>query len=380
MESIQKFFVNIWNKFKAWIAASPRRAGLWAAAIVLFFVGLFIPVPPPHVELAGMPLFSNGPAWLTNSLVTTVVVDLILIIVAVLATSRMSLIPSGLQNFMEIVVEALFGLAQSVAGDRARQFFPWVATIFLFVVISNWTELIPGVTSIVIYHHNTEATEPSEHSQHQVGQLAMANGKLILVDSDSERTLLAQADTSQEAADTADTGEHEAEYVPVFRPPSTDLNVTFALAISTMVMVQIWGWRTQGGAYFRKFTNTKGPNTGMRIIAGYVSVLEIVSEFARIIAFGFRLFGNIFAGDVILLTMAFLIPFFLPLPFYGLEVFVGLIQALVFMMLALVFFTMATISHGHEEHPDDMDAGHHHIPSPEDVEVVSGTVAPAGSH
>jgi F-type H+-transporting ATPase subunit a len=152
--------------------------------------------------------------------------------------------------------------------------------------------------------------------------------------------------------------------------------MTFALAISTMIMVQIWGVRTQGGAYFAKFTNTKGPNVGMRIISGYVSILEIISEFSRIIAFGFRLFGNIFAGEVVLATMAFLIPFFLPLPFYALEVFVGVIQALVFMMLALVFFTMATISHGHEEH-DPHEATTHHE---DDVNVVPGTLAPEGSH
>jgi F-type H+-transporting ATPase subunit a len=90
----------------------------------------------------------------------------------------------------------------------------------------------------------------------------------------------------------------------------------------------------------------------MKGISVFLSFLEVISEFSRILAFGFRLFGNIFAGEVVLATMAFLVPFFLPLPFYALEVFVGVIQALVFTMLALVFFTMATISHGHEEHGD----------------------------
>jgi len=383
MESIQKSFTDAWNKFKAWINNNPRRAALWAAAIVLFIVGFFIPVPPPHVELSGMPIFSNGPAWLTNALITTIIVDLVIIIVAVLATSKMQLIPSGLQNFMELVVEGLFGLAQSVAGDRARDFFPWVATIFIFVLMSNWIGLIPGVGSIVVYHNGTTSHEANSQTVRLSNQLAMAHGKLILVDSSSD-TKLAQTATPvpQEGAGTNEaTHEAEAEYVPLFRAPSTDLNMTFALAISTMVMVQVWGVRSQGSAYFAKFTNTKGPNVLMRIIAGYVSVLEIISEFARIIAFGFRLFGNIFAGEVVLMTMAFLIPFFLPLPFYGLEVFVGVIQALVFMMLALVFFTMATISHGHEEHETDHDTHGHHIHSDADVDdVVPGTVAPAGSH
>jgi F-type H+-transporting ATPase subunit a len=136
--------------------------------------------------------------------------------------------------------------------------------------------------------------------------------------------------------------------------------MTFALAITTVIMVQIWGVRAQGGAYFSKFANASGENAAMKGISVFVSFLEIVSEFARIIAFGFRLFGNIFAGEVVLATMAFLIPFFLPLPFYALEIFVGVIQALVFMMLALVFFTMATISHGHEEHGDSHAQGTAH--------------------
>ena len=126
---------------------------------------------------------------------------------------------------------------------------------------------------------------------------------------------------------------------------------TFALAIATMVMVQIWGFRYLGGSYFRKFWNFSGPNGFMKGINGFVGILELISEFARIIAFGFRLFGNIFAGEIVLATMAFLVAFLLPVPFYALEVFVGFVQALVFMMLALVFFQMATISHGgHDEH------------------------------
>jgi len=105
-----------------------------------------------------------------------------------------------------------------------------------------------------------------------------------------------------------------------------------------------------GGRYFKKFWNTSGHGF-MKGINGFVGILELISEFARIIAFGFRLFGNIFAGEIVLATMAFLFAFLLPIPFYALEVFVGFVQALVFMMLALVFFQMSTISHGsHDEH------------------------------
>jgi F-type H+-transporting ATPase subunit a len=293
----------------------------------------------------------------------------VLILLAVAATARMNLVPSGLQNLMELVVETLYGLAESVAGPRARSFFPWVATIFLFVLVSNWSGLIPGVGSIGYYHLEEHAEDDAEHALQLGNQLALANGQLIVVDDEP----LAQAATPEAEGDHGEEAqpeggvlseepaeEHGPKFVPLFRAPSADLNMTFALAITTVIMVQIWGVRSQGGAYFAKFANASGSNAAMKGISVFVSFLEIVSEFARIIAFGFRLFGNIFAGEVVLATMAFLIPFFLPLPFYALEIFVGVIQALVFMMLALVFFTMATISHGHgDDHGDDHGDSHH---------------------
>lgn len=115
-----------------------------------------------------------------------------------------------------------------------------------------------------------------------------------------------------------------------------------------MVMVQVWGIGALGLGYFKKFFQFNGPNLGMKLISSFVGILELLSEFSRLIAFGFRLFGNIFAGEIVLATMAFLVAYLLPVPFYILEVFVGVVQALVFMMLALVFFTMATMSHEHE--------------------------------
>jgi F-type H+-transporting ATPase subunit a len=117
-----------------------------------------------------------------------------------------------------------------------------------------------------------------------------------------------------------------------------------------MFMVQVHGIRALGGGYFRKFWNTSGHGF-MKGINVFVSILELISEVSRIISFGFRLFGNIFAGEIVLATMAFLVAFLIPLPFYLLEILVAAVQALVFMMLALVFFTMATISHAHgDEH------------------------------
>ena len=371
MESIQNRFTAFWEKFRAWVEANPTRAGLWAAAIVLFIVGLFLPVDTPHVALSGEPLFSDGPRWLTNSIVTTIVVDIVLILLAVFATARMSLVPSGLQNLMEIVIEYLYGLAENVAGERARSFFPWAATIFLFVLISNWSGLIPGVGSIGYFHEEEHAATEHVNRWQLNDQLALANGQLIITEAPAEALgPLAQAATPEAEEDhaaeddhaVADDGHHGPKFVPLFRAPSADLNMTFALAITTVIMVQVWGVRSQGGAYFKKFANASGTGA-MKGISVFVSILEIISELSRILAFGFRLFGNIFAGEIVLATMAFLIPFFLPVPFYLLEIFVGVIQALVFAMLALVFFTMATIAHDHgDDHGHaDHGGGHGHV-------------------
>lgn len=336
MESIQNFFKNIWEKFKAWVDANPRRAAIWAAAIVLLIIGFFIPVDSPHVVLHGEPIFSTGPAWLTNSLLTTFIVDIVLIGLALLATSRMSLVPKGFQNVMEVLIEYLYSLSTSVAGARARQFFPVVATIFLFVLLSNYTGLIPGMGSIGYYQYPAEG---GEHALVLDSQLAMADGNLVL--------------TQPIANNLATEDGHGPKFVPLFRAPSADLNMTFALAIVTVVLVQYWGVQALGGSYFKKFINTSGQGF-MKGVNIFVGILEIISELSRILAFGFRLFGNVFAGEIVLATMAFLVTFWLPMPFYILELFVGFVQALVFMMLALVFGTMATVSHGHDDHE------HHH--------------------
>ena len=341
--------------------STPMRKGWTLVVVVLLIASVLMrfiaPVPPPHVALSGEPIFSNGPQWLTNSVLMTIIVDIILIILALATRFSLKEIPSGLQNVMEFVVETLYGLAESVAGRNAAKFFPWAATLFLLIILSNWSGLIPGVGSIGIYQPTAvhgeepaanegtpEATPtPGASEGRLTNQLAMADGKLILVSLEDVQARPAAAGAA------AEEGGHE-KFVPLLRAPSADLNMTFALAIATMVMVQIWGVRFLGGSYFRKFWNFTGPNGFMKGINFFVGILELISEFARIISFGFRLFGNIFAGEIVLATMAFLIAFLIPVPFYMLEVFVGFVQALVFMMLALVFFQMASIGHdGHNE-------------------------------
>ncbi len=334
---------NFFQKIGDYVRNKPRMAAIYIGLTLLLFVGFFIQVDQPHVSLAGEPLFSNGPQWFTNSTFTTILVDIFLLVVAFMATRGMKVVPGGLQNIMEFVIEGLMGLSESVAGKDAKRYFPWVATIFLFVIISNWTDVLPGVGSIGIYHppEGAHVEQPAEeapqegegHSSYLDGQLAMAGGDLILVE-------------AQPAPAASEEG--EAAFVPLFRPPSADLNMTFALAITTLVLVQVFGIKALGGKYFKKFFNASGEGF-MKGISAFVGILELISEFSRVIAFGFRLFGNVFAGEIVLATMAFLITFLLPIPFFALEIFVGFVQALVFMMLALIFFSLSTVSHDHDE-------------------------------
>jgi F-type H+-transporting ATPase subunit a len=292
-------------------------------------LSFFIRAPEPHVSLAAEPLLPGG--WFTNSLLTTLIVDIIVLALAFLATSNMQLVPSGLQNVFEAILEFLYNLAESVAGKAASMYFPWAATIFLFVLLSNYSGLIPGVGSIGLFY------EEEVHASRLDEQLAMADGKLLLQ---------AEGEAGEEPA----AAEEHAKFVPLFRAPTADLSTTFALALSTMFMVQLNGYRALGGNYFRKFAFWRPNGVGMmKPINGFVMFLELLSEISRILTFAFRLFGNIFAGEVVLVVIAFLVPFLIPVPFYALEVMVGAIQALVFTMLALIFFNMATISHEHSE-------------------------------
>jgi F-type H+-transporting ATPase subunit a len=284
---------------------------------------------------------------LTNTLIATILADIVLVVLAAVATAKLrsgskdAWVPRGLQNMFEWVVELLSGLAESVLGrPRARQVLWLGATIFLFVLVANWMELLPGVDSIGILEHPREP-----------GTAHNRSGPLLVM-----------PEIKNEAPTTAEGGQEYGgwELVPFVRAAATDLNVPLALAIISVVMTQVYGFRALGVQYLGKFIATKrlGAGNAMGLIDLIVGALEAISEFAKIISFTFRLFGNIFAGQVLLFVMAaFLIPFlvFGTLIFYGLEVFVGLIQAVVFMMLTFVFIAMATVGHG-EEHAEHAEA------------------------
>lgn len=334
----------------------PRNLVIMLVAVGMIVVSTmtpFLKVPKPVVSLAAEPVLHIGNFTISNALLTAWIVMIVLIIMALAATRRIpkdlerasnqELVPSGFQNLMEMVVEALYNISKSIGGSWTPKFFPIVATIFLFVLMSNWLGLLPGFGSIGILE-----------SPHYASQQGYEAAGAILTGTPAEAA--AHEEATQEAGQSA-TGEGEHKFpgyivVPFFRAPSTDLNFTLALGLISIALVQYFGVKALGPGYFKKFFDVSGFKKGLfdGIVGMFVGVLELISEFARILSFGFRLFGNIFAGEVLLGVMAFLIPYFVSLPFYGLELFVGFIQAAVFMMLTLVFFATATVGHGSEEH------------------------------
>lgn len=241
-------------------------------------------MPEIHISLTAEKLFSIGGLSITNSLLTTWIVMVILVIFSIICTRKLSLVPGNAQQLAEIVVDGIYNLFSTILHENTKRFFPLIGTYFLFIIMLNWSGLLPGVGTVGI-------------------------NKLL---------------------------EGHEVFVPLFRSGTADLNTTLALALIAMLVIQVAGLKTLGAAYLKKFLNFTNP------IYFFVGVLDIISELSRVISFAFRLFGNIFAGEVLLTVIAFLMPVFAPLPFLGLELFVGFIQALVFSMLTAVFLSLAT--------------------------------------
>ncbi|GBD07933.1 ATP synthase subunit a [Candidatus Thermoflexus japonica] len=297
------------------------------------------------------PLFFGAP--LTNTMVAMVLVDLVVLGLGLLAARRAGPLPPPVRglgilvNLFEFLVEALYeNLAKVVLGHRARQVFPLVASIFLMVLAANWMGLLPGFDSI-------GKVEPAHG--HEGGYAVIHWGPFTMLTAEPAAAPAEAAGHEKAGGEPHGTKAEGFVLVPYLRALSTDLNFTIGLALVAVFMVQVWGVRALGPGYFWKFFNVKALRRGfMGVIEFLVSLLEMISEVAKVLSFSFRLFGNIFAGHVLLGIMMFLLPLLIPAVFYGLEIFVGLIQAFIFMMLTMVFIALATAGHeeGHSE-------GHH---------------------
>jgi F-type H+-transporting ATPase subunit a len=283
---------------------------------------------------------------ITNTFIATILADIVILALFILGARHLrkgeGLVPvSRLQNLVEMIVQALYGLAESMLGEKTRKVF-WIgATIFIFVLVANWIELLPSFDSI--------------------GIIEPAHGDITGYEKGTFLGIPALVGPweGEEHAEAAHGDEHEAAHGYVLRPllraANTDLNTTLALALVSVILTQVYSIRELGlGGYLGRFIQTKrlGQLNPMGAIDFFVGMLESIAEFAKIISFAFRLFGNIFAGQVLLFVMGYLIPFvsFGILIFWGLEIFVGAIQALVFMMLTFAFLAVAMAGHGeHKE-------------------------------
>jgi F-type H+-transporting ATPase subunit a len=241
-----------------------------------------------EISLKAQELFSIGGLYITNGILLTLVACFVLIVFSVVIKSKVKIIPGKLQGAVEMGLESLLGLMESVLGsyEKSVKYLPLVATIFIFILTSNLLGILPGV-----------------------GSLTFDNGH---------------------------------EHVPLFRSPASDLNFTLAFAVISVIVTNIIGMASVGVfKHLKKYLNFSNP------INFFIGILEIISEIAKIISLTFRLFGNVFAGEVLLTIIFFLAPYFIPLPFLFLEIFVGLIQAFIFAMITLVSISLHTAEHEH---------------------------------
>lgn len=236
------------------------------------------------VALAAEKLFYIGPLPVTNSLLTTWLVTLILIGFAFIVTRKVTPIPSPLQNFAEFLVEKLRNMVESVAGEKTKAFFPIIASFFFFIIVGNYLGLLPGVGTI---------------------------------------------------------GFHEGKnFVPLFRSINSDINTTLALALVSVIATHYFAIKYLGIVEYLKKWFPLNP------IMLFVGVIELAGEFTKVVSLSFRLFGNIYAGESVLHTASHkLFAFIVPLPFLSLELIVGFVQALVFSMLTLAFMVLLTEKH-----------------------------------
>jgi F-type H+-transporting ATPase subunit a len=225
---------------------------------------------------------------ITNSLIMAWIVMVLLIGSAYFFGRSLTLIPGKIQTAIEWAFEgAIAYMAEVLESEKlARRFFPLVASIFIFVALINEMEFLPGVGSLGLWH--------------------------------------------------------ASEFFPLFRAPTTDLNFTLALAMIAFFTIEVTGLATLGFfKYAGKYVNLKSP------IGFAVGLIEFISNLGRLVSFSFRLFGNIFAGEVMVLVAGYFLPYFLPAPLMGFEMFIGLIQALVFAMLTLFFIKLAITEEAH---------------------------------
>lgn len=295
----------------------------------------------PHISIKAEVLFDIptpfGPLHFTNSMLYTLIVIAALVIFFALATRRMNVVPKGSQNFAEAIVEFLLGTTEGTAGRRVgRRIFPLIATLFIFIIVANWSGLLPGVGTIGgCYSHATEA--------HAEGTGTGASEEGIATSAQPEE----HAEEGSLPSPTGHECPEDTEFVPFFRAANADLNTTLGMALIAVLVVQIAGIASHGvGGYIKEL-----------VTPVFLAPIHIMGEISRIISLSFRLFGNIFGGEVLVTVMFVLLGSvfagFGAFIFLGLEVLFGFIQALLFSLLTLVFISSAVAGHGGGHGPEE---------------------------
>ncbi len=276
-----------------------------------------------HVELAAETLWEIGPVHITNSMFMMFVVMAAILIVFTMIARGAKYIPGRAQGVVEMIVEFILDLVEGTAGRRiGRRIFPLIAGMFIFILFANFSGLLPGVGTILLDNGVNE---------HVV-----------------EETVPADSPAAEEV--------HESAGTPLLRPPTADLNMTLAMSLLTFVVVQIAGVSAHGlGGRIKHMADPP-----------FLFPIEVISELSRIISLSARLFGNVFAGEVLLGVMygmanaikIALVPVVFPVVFIFLEVLFGTIQALVFALLTLIYITLAAAGHD-----DEHEEAHAHDPA-----------------
>jgi len=291
------------------------------ALVIALILANLGPLKVQHlsIQLAAEHLFDLGPLHVTNTLLCSWIAVAILIVVGWVSSRRLVNTPAAKswQNIIETGIEALYNYMQGLVGDKARAFFPVIATFFLYILTCNWLGFFPGVSSIGFWEEI----------------------------------------------------EGQRVFIPLLRGATTDLNTTLALAVCSVLSSQIYGVRFQGllaygsrfvaigklAAFFQALAREK--KVHLKLLFGsvldmFIGILELFEELTKILSFSFRLFGNIFGGEVLLVVIAFLAPFVASVPFLALEMFGGFIQAAIFAILTTAFLGRATSGEHHEPSSD----------------------------
>jgi F-type H+-transporting ATPase subunit a len=305
-----------------------------------------------HVELAAETLWEIGPVHITNSMFMMFVVMALILIVFTIIARGARYIPGRAQGVVEMIVEFILDLVEGTAGRRiGRRIFPLVAGIFIFILFANFSGLLPGVGTITL----------------DKGDDSHAEETALVAQTESE----SEADSEEAHAETAAGEEEEhSTAVPIMRPPTADLNMTLAMSLLTFVVVQIAGVSAHGiGGRIKHMADPP-----------FLFPIEVISELSRIISLAARLFGNVFAGEVLLGVMygmanaikIAIVPVAFPVVFIFLVVLFGTIQARVFALLTLIYITLAAA--GHDDHEHEEAPAHAHT----DATTAGAASASAG--